>query len=198
MPKKLTAQRRTHPLWWCAALLCMILTVAIIFGGIAVFIGYLVIHPRVPILSVIDAHLDLFQYDYAGTLVTQVSVVVRSENDNLKAHSSFSDLQLRLIFEGMHIASLQAGDYDVRKNSTVDFNFVVVSRPIPLSPAQSMDVDVMLKQDQVRFDLQGNARARWRVGLLGSIRFWCHLNCKLNFRQSNGSYVPSPCTSRAK
>ncbi|CAN1306343.1 hypothetical protein LINPERPRIM_LOCUS26781 [Linum perenne] len=198
MPKKLTAQRRTHPLWWCAALICMLLTIAIIFGGIAVFIGYLVIHPRVPILSVVGAHLDQFQYDYAGTLVTQVTVVVRSENDNMKAHSSFSDMKLKLIFEGLQIAYLQAGPYDVRKNSSVDFHYVVVSKPIPLTPTQMVDVDVMLKQDRVRFELQGSARARWRVGPLGSIRFWDHLNCRLHFHRSNGSYVHSACTSRPK
>ncbi|CAN1306342.1 hypothetical protein LINPERPRIM_LOCUS26781 [Linum perenne] len=176
----------------------MLLTIAIIFGGIAVFIGYLVIHPRVPILSVVGAHLDQFQYDYAGTLVTQVTVVVRSENDNMKAHSSFSDMKLKLIFEGLQIAYLQAGPYDVRKNSSVDFHYVVVSKPIPLTPTQMVDVDVMLKQDRVRFELQGSARARWRVGPLGSIRFWDHLNCRLHFHRSNGSYVHSACTSRPK
>lgn len=162
------------------------------------FVGYLVYHPRIPIISVVNAHLNLFQYDLAGVLVTQVNIVVRTENDNRRAHASLSDMELTLIFDGLEIAKLMAGDYEVRKNSTVDFNFVATSDPIPLNPEQMKDVDVFLNEDEVRFDLKGNVRARWRVGLLGSIKFQCHLDCRLRFHRSSGDYIPGRCTSKAK
>lgn len=149
-------------------------------------------------ISVVDAHLDHFQYDPAGILITQVNILVRSENDNMKAHASFSDFSLSLFFDAIEIARLIAGPYEVRRNSSVDFNYVATSEPIPLNPSQMDDVDAFLKRDEVRFDLKGSVRARWRVGLLGSVKFLCHLNCQLRFHQSNQSYIPSRCTSKAK
>ncbi|KAJ9174993.1 hypothetical protein P3X46_013580 [Hevea brasiliensis] len=195
---KLHTPKGTHPLLWCLALVCSVLAVAVIIAGIVVFVGYLVYHPRIPIISVVGAHLNLFQYDLAGVLVTQVNIVVRTENDNTRAHASLSDMKLTLIFDGIEIAKLMAEAYEVRKNSSVDFNFLATSAPIPLNPQQMKDVDVFLNEDEVRFDLKGNVRARWRVGLLGSIKFQCHLNCQLSFHRSSGDYIPVRCTSKAK
>ncbi|XP_050234105.1 NDR1/HIN1-like protein 12 [Mercurialis annua] len=196
--KKHHDPQKTSLFWWLVAILCSILTIAVIIVGIIVFVGYLVIHPRIPIISVVNAHLDHFQYDLAGILVTQVTIIVRSENDNTKAHASFSGMNLTLFFDGIAIAHLVAGAYEVRKNDTKDFNYVATSTPIPLDPSQMKDIDVFLNEDEVRFDLKGNARARWRVGPLGSVRFQCHLNCQLKFHISNGTYIPKRCTSKAK
>ncbi|EEF42528.1 uncharacterized protein LOC8280127 [Ricinus communis] len=198
-PKKYHDPQRTSLFWWLAAIICSVLTIAVIVAGIVVFVGYLVIHPRIPIISVLNAHLNQFQYDQAGVLVTQVNIIVRSENDNTKAHASFSDMKLTLFFDGLAIAHLVAGPYEVKKNSTVDFNYVATSDPIPLNPEQMKDVDAFLNEDEVRFDLKGNARARWRVGLLGSVKFQCHLSCQLKFYRSSGIYIPGRhCTSKAK
>ncbi|XP_021625061.1 uncharacterized protein LOC110624261 [Manihot esculenta] len=188
----------THPLWWCTAVICSFLAVGAIIGGVVVFVGYLLYHPRIPVISIVDAHLNLFQYDLAGVLVTQVMIIVRSENDNTRAHASLSDMKLTLIFDGLEIAKLVAEHYEVRKNSSVDFNFVATSDSIPLNPEQMKDVDVFLNEDEVRFDLKGNVRARWKVGILGSIRFRCHLECQLRFQKSSGDYIPHRCTSKAK
>ncbi|KAL9350789.1 hypothetical protein Peur_058044 [Populus x canadensis] len=189
---------RTHFLWWCAAILCALLTTAVIIAGIIVFVGYLVIHPRVPVISVVDAHLLHFSYDGAGILVTQINIVVRSKNDNMKAHASFSNFNLELFFDRIRIAVLStAAPYEVRKNSSVDFNYDYTSDPIPLNPKQMDVVDAYLKEDEVRFDLKGGVRARWKIWVLGSVRFLCPLNCQLHFHPSNGSYISRRCTSKA-
>ncbi|XP_004300540.1 PREDICTED: uncharacterized protein LOC101301588 [Fragaria vesca subsp. vesca] len=198
MPRKLTHQRGTHPLVWLAAIICTIVSIAVIIAGIVVFAGYMVIHPRVPFIKVTQAHLENLQNDPTSLLETAITIVVRAENDNTKAHASFSDLSFTLSFQGMKIARLVANPFDVRKNDSVDFNYVVESSSIPLSSGQVDQVDSSLKRDRISFDLKGNVRARWRVGLVGSVKLWGHLNCRLNFHPSNGSYIYSPCRSRAK
>ncbi|KAG5229429.1 hypothetical protein OIU77_024108 [Salix suchowensis] len=194
-----TPPPRTHFLWWLAAILCTILTVAIIIAGIVIFIGYMVIHPRVPVISVVDAYLPHFNYDEAGVLVMQVNILVRSKNDNRKAHARFSNFNLELFFDGNRIAVLStATPYEVKKNSSVDFNYEYTSDSIPLNPSQMNHVDESLKKDQVSFELKGGVRAQWKVGVLGSIKLLCHLNCRLQFHSSNGSYIPRRCSSRSK
>ncbi|GAV90721.1 hypothetical protein CFOL_v3_34125 [Cephalotus follicularis] len=103
MEYKLTSSRRrtTHPLIWCAALICTVISVAVIITGMVVFVGYLVIHPRVPVIGVVDAHLDDISYTEAGLLEIQIVIKIRAENDNEKAHASFSDTSFTLIFDGL-------------------------------------------------------------------------------------------------
>uniref|UniRef100_A0A6N2N5K5 Uncharacterized protein n=1 Tax=Salix viminalis TaxID=40686 RepID=A0A6N2N5K5_SALVM len=111
----------------------------------------------------------------------------------------FSNFNLELFFDGIRIAVLStAAPYEVKKNSSVDFNYDYTSDPIPLSPEQMEDVDAFLKEDEVRFDLKGGVRARWRVGVLGSVGFFCSLNCQLRFHPANGTYISRRCSSRAK
>ncbi|XP_038904240.1 NDR1/HIN1-like protein 12 [Benincasa hispida] len=200
MPPKLIsdAKRRTHPLVWLAAVLCTVVSIAVIIGGIVIFIGYLVIHPRIPTVSVLDAHLNKFQNDLAGRLEVQLTIIIEAENDNAKAHASFSDSSFFLYFIGMKIAQLKADPFEVRKNSSLKFHYAVVSDSIPLNPEQMEKVDNDLKADLSGFVLTGNTRVQWRVGLLGSVKYECHLHCELKFHPSNGTYMSSPCSSRAK
>lgn len=67
MPR-LASRHGTSPFIWCAAIICALISIVVIFGGIVVFVGYMVIHPRVPILSVSDAHLDLLKYGFMQLL----------------------------------------------------------------------------------------------------------------------------------
>ncbi|XP_039002106.1 uncharacterized protein LOC120128495 [Hibiscus syriacus] len=191
-------ERATNPLVWCAAIICTVLTIAVIIAGIVTFIGYLVIHPRVPYVSVIDGHLDRMQLDYAGILEIQVTILIRAKNGNKKAHASFSDSSYGLGLKGEAVARLVAPPFEVGKNSSVDFNYVVPSSPIPLGPEQAEYVDAGLKNDRIIFDLKGGTRVRWRIGHLGSVRFLCRLDCQLHFHPLNGTYIPSRCSSKAK
>ncbi|XP_028755981.1 NDR1/HIN1-like protein 12 [Neltuma alba] len=189
---------RTHPLLWLAAILCTVFAIAVIFVGIAAFIGYILIHPRIPTLSVSFAHLDLLRNDLAGHLQTQVRIDVRAQNGNGKAHASFSDMWFKLSYQGQDMAVLRSDPFDVAKNSSKYLNYVVQSSSIPLTPDQMAEMTNSWQRNLIGFDLKGNARTQWRIGRLGSVKFWCHLECMLKFHPLNGSYIPSRCTTESK
>ncbi|GMI63861.1 hypothetical protein like AT5G45320 [Hibiscus trionum] len=198
-PRFSSGRERRTPLWlWCAAIVCTIITLAVIIAGIVTYIGYIVIHPRVPYVSVTHAHLNPLRLDYAGILQIQATIQIRAQNGNEKAHASFSDSNYTLSLNGEDIARLVASPFEVSKNSWIDFNYLVESSAIPLDPEQAENVDMALKHDYITLDLKGSSRVRWRVGRLGSVRFLCHLDCHLHFHPSNGTYIPSRCTSNAK
>ncbi|MED6196173.1 hypothetical protein PIB30_044837 [Stylosanthes scabra] len=199
--KKLETHRRqgrTNPLIWLAAILCTIIAIGVVIAGIVVFIAYLVIHPRVPVISISNAHLDLLRNDYAGLLQTQLTIIVRARNGNAKAHATFSDITFNISFQGQGIALLVADSFQVPKNSTKDLNYVVQSSSIPLTPDQMEKVDYSWKKNEIAFDFKGNARTQWRIGPVGSVKFLCRLNCQLKFHPLNGSYIPNRCTSKSK
>ncbi|KAJ9707677.1 hypothetical protein PVL29_002632 [Vitis rotundifolia] len=199
-PRKLVvgSGQRTHPLVWIAAIICVFLALAVIIAGVCVFVGYLVIHPRVPALTVTDAHLDRLDFSQAGVMDVKMTVYIRAENHNIKAHASFSDTSLTMSFHEIEIAKLVAYPFDVSKNSSIDFNYVVESSSIPLGSRDMDFVDRSLKEDKIKFDLKGSSRTQWRIPILGSVKLWCHLNCELRFHPSNSSYIHSYCSSKSK
>ncbi|KAK7386848.1 hypothetical protein VNO78_27186 [Psophocarpus tetragonolobus] len=191
------ANGRTNPLVWLVAIICTIIAVAVVVVGIVVFIGYVVIHPRVPVISVTNAHLDLLRNDYAGLLQTQLTIVVTAKNGNAKAHASFSQITFNISYKGQDIAVLVADPFEVPKNSSKDLSYVVQSSSIPLTPDQMEDVSDAHKRNEIEFDFKGAARTQWRVGPLGSVKFLCRLDCGLRFQPLNGTYIPSRCTSKS-
>ena len=198
--KKISSPQTSKPnfLIWVAVILCTIITIAVVVAGIVVFVGYLVIHPRIPVISVTNGHLDLLRNDYAGLLQTQLTIVVRAQNGNAKAHATFSDMRFNLTFQGQDIAIMVAEPFEVPKNSSRDLNYAVQSSSIPLTPDQMEVIDDSWKKNEIGFEFKGTARTQWRVGPFDSVKFFCHLNCKLKFHPLNGSYIPSKCSSRSK
>lgn len=198
MPKPvLGPERRTNPLIWCAAIICTLLTIAVIITGMVVFIGYMVIRPKVPQMSVVSAHLDKFSYDMASVLVVKVSIVIKAENDNSKAHANFYETSYTLSFHGVKIAYLNADPFDVPSNKSIDLYYPVESSPIPLKPEDGEIAELFLRRGQVVFDIRGNTRTRWRVGILGSVKFWLHLNCQLQF-PLNGTTIYPKCSTKSR
>uniref|UniRef100_M4E8H8 Late embryogenesis abundant protein LEA-2 subgroup domain-containing protein n=1 Tax=Brassica campestris TaxID=3711 RepID=M4E8H8_BRACM len=178
MPR-LSSTHATSPFIWCAGIICAIISIAVIIGGIVIFVGYMVIHPRVPIISVEYAHLDLLKYDIVGVMQTQLTIVIRAENDNAKAPALFDKTNFKLSYEGKIIAYLKQDEFVVAKEKSVFSHYVVQSSPIPLSTQMKQAIDYAIKQDVIVFELKGGSKARWRVGPIGSVKFECNLSCEL-------------------
>ncbi|MED6142925.1 hypothetical protein PIB30_002217 [Stylosanthes scabra] len=193
-------QSHTNPLIWLLAIICTIIALAVIVAGVVVFAGYILIRPRVPTLSVTNARLEIFRNDYTGILETQLRIQVMAQNENMKAHATFSDIGFNLSFQGQPVATLVADTFDVPKNSSQFLNYFVQSSAIPLTPEQMQAVTDSWKLNLASFDFKGNGRTQWRIGpLIGSVKFWCFLDCKLKFHPLNGSYIRNHyCTSKSK
>ena len=200
MPRSLAGphQRRTHPLIWCAAIICTICTIIVIITGIVVFVGYLATHPKIPILNIINAHLDRFDYTQAGVLNTELTIWFKAENDNLKAHASFSAFIYELKFHGIKIATLKNWDFKVDKNNSKIFVYDVKSESIPLNPDLMEIVDLSMTRDKIMFDLKGHTRARWKVGPIKSVNFWLIMSCDLQFHMDGSSIDFHSCSSKHK
>ncbi|MFS7926762.1 hypothetical protein Hanom_Chr04g00300941 [Helianthus anomalus] len=196
-PSVLGPQRRTNPLIWCLAFICALVATIIIVAGIVVFIGYLAIRPKVPLLYVHAARLDKFSYNQAGVLAVRLIIIMKAENHNMKAHVSFYDTKLLLGYHGLSIAHLVADPFDVLKNMSRELYYVVESSPIPLEPPeQYLTEQSMAKTKVMPFFLKGNSRTRWRVGPLGSVKFWLHVNCHLQLPIDKTAVYPH-CSTKS-
>ncbi|XP_016509926.2 uncharacterized protein LOC107827341 [Nicotiana tabacum] len=199
MPKPvLGPERRTNPLIWCVAALCTFITLAVIITGLVVFIGYMIVRPKVPQMSVVRANVDNFSYDMSSNLIVKVSIVINAENDNAKAHASFYETIFTLTFHGVKVAYLRADPFDVPQNSSTPLYYPVESTSISLTPEEGEVAEMSLDQKQVVFDLKGNTRTRWRVGFIGSVKFWLHLNCQLKLPLDGSTIYPKKCSTKSR
>ncbi|GJS96703.1 TMV resistance protein N [Tanacetum coccineum] len=151
--------------------------------------GYLVIRPKMPLLAIRASRLDRVLYNQAGVLAVKLTIVIRAENHNEKAHARFYDTKLLLGYHGVNIAQMVANPFDVGKNETVELNYVIESSPIPLRPEeQYMTQQSLSKSKMMLFFVKGSSRTTWRVGPLGSVKFMLHMNCELKL-PINGTVV---------
>ncbi|CAH1453324.1 unnamed protein product [Lactuca virosa] len=187
-------KRRTNLLVWCFAFICAILAVIVIIAGIIVFIGYLAIRPKVPLLYVNAARLDDVIYNQASVLAVRLTVDIKAENHNQKAHVSFYNTRLTLQYHGLSIALLVADPFEVKKNTSEEFYYVVESSPIPLGKQEQLLTQQALQKGLFPFFLKGNSRTRWRIGSLGSVKFWLHINCHM-WLPTNSSVVFPHCST---
>ncbi|KAI3861449.1 hypothetical protein MKW98_000401 [Papaver atlanticum] len=199
MPRLILGPERRTRLWvWCAAIICMIIAIAVIITGVVVFAGYMIMKPRIPSMSVNYAFLDKLNYDQSGQVTLQISLIIKAENENMKADASFSDVNFILNFHGLKIAELRADPFVLPKNDSVNLAYAVPSMSIPFEQDAWEDMVASVKQDKVSFSLKGDARTRWRVGIIGPVKFWTHLSCQLNFFASNGSSIKTHCSSKSR
>ncbi|KAG8382034.1 hypothetical protein BUALT_Bualt05G0034600 [Buddleja alternifolia] len=203
MPKPALGPRdHTNPLIWCFAIICAVLAVAIIISGAALFIGYMVIKPKVPVISVTSAQLNNIYFDQVDLLTVQVTVVVRADNGNAKARASFYDTTFALSFRSETIAYLGGHPFELSANRSVEFNYVTQSTSIPLNPDEAEDVSLALRgrererEREISFELKGRTRSRWRVWLIGSLKSWLNLNCQLRL-PVDGTRVYPRCSSKS-
>lgn len=201
MPKlrpRVGPRNHTNPLIWCASIICAIIAVVVIIAGIVVFVGYVTIKPKVPQISVPRANLDTIYFDQSGLLTVQVTIIVKAENDNQKAFASFYDTNFALSFRGQKISYLVAPPFDVKANHSLELNYVSQSTPIPLNADEADAVNVSLNRGVIEFELKGKTRTRWRVWLLGSLKFWLDLDCQLHLPVDKSTIYPPRCSSRTK
>ncbi|XP_060171388.1 NDR1/HIN1-like protein 12 [Lycium barbarum] len=197
MPKPvLGPERRTNPLIWGVAILCTLITLSVIITGLVVFIGYMVVRPKVPQMYVRSANVDNFAYDMSNLMSIKLSIVINAQNDNAKAHASFYETYYTLWFDGVKVAYLRSDPFDVARNSSIPLYYPVESTSIALTPEEGEIAELALSQRQVALDLKGSTRTRWRVGIVGSVKFWLHLNCKLKL-PLNGSTVYPKCSTKS-
>ncbi|KAL8209979.1 hypothetical protein R6Q57_006711 [Mikania cordata] len=199
MPKPpiLGQQRRTNPLIWCSAFICAIIATIVIVTGIIIFVGYLAIRPKVPLLYVHAARLDRTLYNQAGILSVRLTIIMKAENHNKKAHVSYYNTKLTLGYHGLTIAHLVADPFDLQKNTSQELNYVVESSPIPLDPPEQYLTEQSLgKTKTMPFFLKGTSRTRWRVRPIGSVKFWLHIKCHIQLPINSTAVYPH-CSTRS-
>ncbi|ONM38852.1 hypothetical protein ZEAMMB73_Zm00001d043698 [Zea mays] len=68
----------------------------------------------------------------------------------------------------------------------------------PLGDAGSATMEAALRDGVVPFQVDGEARTRWKVAGIVGVDQWTRLACQLRFFWPNGTVLPFRCISKSK
>ncbi|KAJ3678313.1 hypothetical protein LUZ60_002116 [Juncus effusus] len=177
----LPRKRKTHPTAWCLAAICTIFWVAIILGGLAVLIVYLVYKPKSPRFDIADATLNAGYLDMGTFLNADLTLLVNVVNPNHKLDMSFSYLQLDLYYQGIMIGTqIVDAFYQPRGQSSLRNVHIITSQvQMPLAVAQMWGNGTEPGGNGVRFQLRGKFLTRWLFGRWLHFTTWVRRGCAI-------------------
>ncbi|GJN39584.1 hypothetical protein PR202_gb28710 [Eleusine coracana subsp. coracana] len=190
---------RSGAFQWCVAVVFTILAVAVLLSAVAILVVVLFLQPRSPYLAVTSAHLDTLAYDGTASLDdVQLSVVLEARNGNAHAAATFSGLEVRVAFARTVLVRLRAEEVEVGPGAGVPLAYVARARGAPLDEEGSKAVESGVREGVVPFEVEGEARTRWRMAGVVEVRPWTRLRCRIWFGWPNGTAMDFKCRSKSK
>ncbi|KAG6516006.1 uncharacterized protein LOC121972851 [Zingiber officinale] len=199
----LQADRPTPPAMWLVAALCTLLWLAVILGGLAVLIVYLVFRPRTPLLEIVSGTLNGAYLDVGPRLNVDLTLLVNISNPNAKVQVTLSYLQLDLYFDGVLLATQgvepleeSAGEAVLRSVHMVVSEVVLGTKAAEKWQEEAQGGGTGTNKG---VGMQVVGRFRSRSVLSGWMRYsyWLHRRCNILVDgPPNGALIASSCASK--
>ncbi|URD79629.1 harpin-induced protein 1 domain containing protein [Musa troglodytarum] len=187
----------THPVAWFAAAFCTLLWVAIILGGLAVLVVYLVFRPRNPRLEISSVTLNGAYVDAAGTLNADLTILANFSNPNEKAYVSFGYMQLDLYYRGTMIATQAVEPFEEGRGESVLRTVHMISSQVPLPGKAADALRAGAAGEGLSMEVVGSFRTRLDLGSWLHYTYWLHGRCRFFVgAPPNGSLRSSRCTTK--
>jgi hypothetical protein len=97
-----------------------------------------------------------------------------------------------------YVAVLRAYPFRVPARGVLPLAYVARAQGAPLGDAGSAAMEVALHDGVVPFQVDGEARTRWKVAGIVGVDQWMRLACQLRFFWPNGTVLPFRCISKSK
>lgn len=177
------ATRRTHVCIWGIALLGSLLAIAIILSGLAVLIGYLLFHPKLPKLDVIKASLNNIYLDTTTDLYNSEMVALLSiNNPNDRVDVRYEYINFKLFFRNDMVATQILEPFAQRRgNTTLLMALSMFSTDKIITPLSVQIMTAQARNNSIEYQLVGDLKTVAKLGTLARIPYWLNVNCRLHF-----------------
>ncbi|KAJ7960989.1 Late embryogenesis abundant protein [Quillaja saponaria] len=188
--------RRTNPIIWCAAVLCLIFSLILIFFGIATLIIFLSIKPRNPIFDIPNASLNTIYFDSPEYFNGDFTLLVNFSNPNRKIDVRFEYLDIEVFFSNRLISSQAVQPFTQRRGETRLESVHFISSLVFLPQDLSVKLQKQVQSNRVNYYLRGTFRVRASLGLV-HISYWLHSRCQIEMTSPpTGVLVARRCTTK--
>ncbi|GAB2230043.1 hypothetical protein Droror1_Dr00014299 [Drosera rotundifolia] len=185
--------RRTHPLVWCIALLCLLFSLSVIFFVVATLIIFLVIKPKYPLFDIPSARLNAIYFDSPEYFNGDLCFSVNFSNPNKKMSLRFEYLDLRLYFHDQLIAVQSIETFIQREGQMSVGSVNMVSSLVYLPSNLAEELHKEVESNKVLYDVEGNFKLKMMLGFV-HIGYWLKARCQLEMTAPpNGLLMARRC-----
>lgn len=170
--------RRTNPVIWFGAVLCLIFSLALIFSGIATLIIFLDIKPRKPLLDTPNARLTVIYFDSPVNLNSEFTFLANFSNPNKKLDVRFEYLDVELYFFDSLIASRTIQPFSQRPGETRLVSVNMISSLVYLPPKVALELQKQVVSNKVIYNIRGTFKVRVSLGWM-HFHYWLHGRCQV-------------------
>ncbi|KAG6469237.1 NDR1/HIN1-like protein 13 [Zingiber officinale] len=189
----LPPERRTGPLIWCAAVVCVVLTLLLILAGIVTLIVFFVIRPRSPSIDLTTASLNSIYLDSPTYLNGDVAFLANFSNPNHKIDVVFKSLGLELYFRDRLIAVQALRPFALRTGESRLEAVRMITSEVLLPAELAEELQKQVRENSVVYSVRGSFKVRARFGA-GHYSYWIYNRCDVKITAPpNGVLVARRC-----
>ncbi|OMP06956.1 Late embryogenesis abundant protein, LEA-14 [Corchorus olitorius] len=170
--------RRTNPLIWCCAILCLIFSIILILFGVATLIIFVSIKPRVPAFDTPNASLNGIYFDSPEYFNGDFTVLANFSNPNRRIDVRFEYLVIDLFFQDRFIGTQAVQPFFQRRGEARVEAVHFISSLVYLPQNLGVELQKQVLSNGVKYSLRGSFKVRANLGLV-HFSYWLHSRCEL-------------------
>ncbi|KAK8579046.1 hypothetical protein V6N13_142281 [Hibiscus sabdariffa] len=170
--------RRTNPLIWCCAIICLIFSLVLILFGVATLIVFLSIKPRIPLFDTPNARLSGIYFDSPEYFNGDFTFLANFSNPNNRIDVGFEYLVLELYFHDRLISAQAVQPFWQRRGEARVEAIHFISSLVYLPQNLGVELQKQVLSNRVSYFVRGTFKVRARLGLI-HFSYWLHARCEL-------------------
>ncbi|PON41679.1 Late embryogenesis abundant protein [Parasponia andersonii] len=173
-----TEPRRTNPLIWFGAVVCLVFSLLLIFFGIATLIIFLVVKPRTPVFDTPNARLNTVYFDSPDYFNGDFAIIANFSNPNRKLDVRFEYVDIELYFAD-RLISTQALQPFTQPPGEIRLEAVhLISSLVYLPQNHAVELRTQVQSNRVNYNIRGTFKVRATLGMI-HVTYWLHSRCQL-------------------
>ncbi|CAN1251346.1 NDR1/HIN1-like protein 2 [Linum perenne] len=172
--------RKTNPLVWFGAILCLIFSLVLIFLAIATLITYFVVRPEHPAFDVQNARLNGIYFDSPEFFNGDISYITNFTNLNKKMDVRFEYVGIKVYF-GNKLIGAQAIQPFTQRPREMTFKTVrFISSLVYLPQSSAVELQKQVLSNKVTYNIRATIKLKANLGLF-HYTYWLHGKCDTVF-----------------
>ncbi|XP_052178659.1 NDR1/HIN1-like protein 6 [Diospyros lotus] len=188
--------RRTNPMIWCGAIVCLIFSFLLILFGIATLVIFVGIKPRTPVFDAPMASLTVIYLGSPGYFNGDFTFVGNFSNPNKKIDVRFEYAEIELYFSNSLIATQALGPFTERAGETRSVSVHMISSLVYLAPTLARELQKQVERNRIVYTIRGTFRVRASLGMI-HFSYWLHGRCQLEMTSPpTGVLITRSCRTK--
>lgn len=171
--------RATTPTIWCAAILCVIFSLLIIFLCIAILVIFVAVQPKIPSFDTPGATLNAVFLNFPEYINADITILANFSNMNRKLSVRFEHIKVEVHLMEVVVAAQDVPGFDLRPREARLMPVHTVSGLVHLPPNVAVEFQKEVIRNRVVYNIKASFKVRLNLGLI-HYSYWLHGDCQMD------------------